>query len=201
LNPEPVNGYETMMPNTSNIKPIGQMLMEALTAGQVAQLLTAIFPSGDQLERCIEALEAIDADLASTLRVVTTAADAEEDPDSRPQPVRRSLQRDLERWKALWRQWDAHVIELGDEEGGYAHRDNHWDPPYFDGYTLASDLEAVAEEMLPLIDTVFEAVGDPDLLLEAFEEVENRDGRSEPPFLPKRQARCHLGPLVGRRGD
>ncbi|MBI9082970.1 MAG: hypothetical protein JEZ11_05185 [Desulfobacterales bacterium] len=153
------------------MKTIGQILLESLTVDQIAELLDEIFPSGDELERHLAMLEKVDADLATTLRTITTGGGERDEAHFSPLQVT-SLQRDLEHWQALWRAWNAHVIELGDEEGKYACQDNHWEPPFFDGYALASDLETVAEKMFPLIDRVFEAIGDPDLFQKALEDIE-----------------------------
>ena len=153
-------------------REIGHVLMEALTADQLVELLNAIFPAGGQLDRLIENLEAVDADLAATLRAIAVEAGAEEKAQSPPQTVT-SLRRDLELWEALWQKWEAHVLALGDEEGKYASQENHWEAPRFDGYELACDLEAIAEKMLPLIDRVFDEVGAPDLFLETIAEIED----------------------------
>ncbi len=161
------------MAKHSNTKSIGQILMAALTADQVAALLTTILPSGKRLVTTIKAIESADADLAATLRKICMADGAADDGASSPQGVS-SLQRDLERWQALWQAWDKHVIELGDEDGRYACKDNDWDPPYFDGYSLAADLEAIAEQMLPLVERVFAAVGAPDLFMGSLDEIEAR---------------------------
>lgn len=153
-------------------KSIGQILMAALTADQVAALLTAIFPSGDRLAGAIEALEATDTDLAATLRKICGTDGAADGASSASTDAISSLQRDLERWEALWQTWGSHVLELGDEEGKYAFQENHWEPPDFDGYELATDLEAVAEQMLPLVDRVYSAVGEPDLFMGALDNIE-----------------------------
>lgn len=150
-------------------KPIGHLLMEALTADQVAQLLGAIFPQGERLDRLLENLKRVDADLVATLRSITSEGDpqvADRNARSRRKPIT-SLQRDVEQWEALWQQWEAHVLEVGDEEGEYASREGHWEPPSFDGYELAYDLDVVAEKMLPLIDRVFEAIDNSDLFLDS----------------------------------
>lgn len=81
------------------------------------------------------------------------------------------IQRTLEYWNSLWRQWDNLVFEVGDEEGKYAVQDAHWEPPYFDGFTLAEDLDQIAVDMLPLIDDVYAPAKNPVLFSEALEEI------------------------------
>jgi hypothetical protein len=159
------------MAKQTHDKSIGQILMAALTADQVAALVTAVLPSGGRLDGAIEALEATDADLAATLRAICRPGGASGGNPSSTDGIS-SLQRDLERWEALWQTWGGHVLELGDEEGTYAFQDNHWEPPEFDGYELASDLEAVAGQMLPLVERVYSAVDEPDLFTDALDNIE-----------------------------
>ena len=84
-----------------------------------------------------------------------------------------SEQRTIEFWNSLWRLWDDIVAEVGDEEGKYAIQNHHWEAPYFDGSYPSLDLEPIAEDMLGLIDDVYDSVDSPDLFLEALEEVED----------------------------
>ena len=78
----------------------------------------------------------------------------------------------MEYWSSLWRHWHEIVAEVGDEEGKYAVQDHHWEEPYFDGSFLASDLEPIARDMLGLIDDVYKSVEDPELFIEALEDIE-----------------------------
>jgi len=65
---------------------------------------------------------------------------------------------------------------LGDEDGKYAVQDHHWEEPYFDGWSLADDLEPIAKDMLGLIEDVYDEVNDPDVFLDALEELEDQIG-------------------------
>ena len=51
----------------------------------------------------------------------------------------------MEYWSSLWRNYDDIISEVGDEEGKYAVQDHHWEEPYFDGGSLALDLEPIAK--------------------------------------------------------
>jgi len=147
---------------------IGQMLMKSLTSEQIAGLLTAVSASTD-LNIYMEKFEKIDPDMAMTVKKILAA---DQDSASRGKTGRlTSLQRTMEHWFSLWRNYDGIISEVGDEEGKYAVQDHHWETPYFDGSSLALDLEPIAEDMLTLIEDVYDEVDDPDLFLEALEEI------------------------------
>ena len=83
-----------------------------------------------------------------------------------------SEQKTLEIWAGLWSEWSGAVSELGDDDGAYAEQDDSWHPPYFDGSSLASDIEKVAAKMLPMIEEVFELEGDESEFFGALEEID-----------------------------
>jgi hypothetical protein len=63
---------------------------------------------------------------------------------------------------------------VSEEKGQYVCQDNDWDPPYFDGYSLAEDLDRIAEKMLPRIEKIYElGVEKENIFLEALQEIEN----------------------------
>jgi hypothetical protein len=113
-------------------------ILEALTREQVTHLLdTVLKMRGKQgMEKLLGAL---DEDVASTLA--------------------RLLQPGAASQKRI-------VSELGDEEGRYAEREHHWEEPYFAAQDFASDLDEVAEQMLPMLETVHEIGDDGDDLFE-----------------------------------
>jgi len=82
----------------------------------------------------------------------------------------------MEYWSSLWRNYDGIISEVGDEKGKYAVQDHHWEAPYFDGSSLAEDLEPIAEDMLTLMEDVYNEVDDPDLFLKALEEIDEQIG-------------------------
>jgi hypothetical protein len=111
-----------------------------------------------------------DPDMAAT--VDNVLKDGWSTADGKTESRLASHQRTLEYWNSLWRQWHEIVAELGDEDGTYAVQDHHWEEPYFAGASFASDLEPIARDMLGLIDDVYESVEDPELFIEALEEIE-----------------------------
>ena len=147
---------------------IGQILMKSLTSEQITGLLTIVSASTD-LNIYMEKFEKIDPDMAMTVKKILAA---DKDSASRDETRRlTSLQRTMEYWSSLWRNYDDIVSEVGDEEGKYAVQDHHWEEPYFDGGSLALDLEPIADDMLTLMADVYDEVDDPDLFLNALEEI------------------------------
>ena len=177
---------------------IGPILMKSLTSEQVAGLLTIVSASTD-LNIYMEKFEKIDPDMATTVKKILAA---DKDSASRDE-VRRltSLQRTMEYWFSLWRNYDDIIGEVGDEEGKYAAQDHHWEEPYFHGWSLAQDLEPIAEDMLTLMEDVYDEVGDPDLFLKALEEIDNQissypewmgSDQGEPCVLEEKLTQCVL---------
>ena len=85
-----------------------------------------------------------------------------------------SLKRTMEFWDSLWGKFDDAMGELGDEDGKYAVQDHHWESPYFDGSSLADDLEPIAKDMLKLIEDVYDEVNDPNLFLNSMQEMDDQ---------------------------
>jgi len=177
---------------------IGQILMKSLTSKQIAGLLTAVSASTD-LNIYMEKFEKIDPDMATTVKKILAT---DQDSASRGKTGRlTSLQRTMEYWFSLWRNYDGIISEVGDEEGKYAVQDHHWEEPYFDGGSLARDLEPIAEDMLTLMEDVYDEVDDPDLFLEALKEIDDQIGSypewmgadyGEPCVLEEKLTQCVL---------
>ena len=149
---------------------IGKLIVESLAADQIACLLDVVFSTPD-IDRYADRLKKADPDMAGTvIKILRIGHD-----ESRKPPVVQlaSDQRTIEYWNSLWSHWDSLVSEVGDEEGRYAVQDPHWEPPYFDGSALADDLDPIAEDMLRLIDDVYDLVENPDLFSEALEETDS----------------------------
>jgi len=111
-----------------------------------------------------------DPDMAATIDNILKGGRSTVDGKTENRTV--SHKRTMEYWNSLWHHWHEFVAEVGDEEGKYAVQNHHWEEPYFDGFSLASDLEPVARDMLGLIDDVYKSVEDPELFVEALEDIE-----------------------------
>ena len=67
-----------------------------------------------------------------------------------------SDQKLIKKWNQLLNELEKILYELEDEDGAYIDQEHHWEPPYFCGYSLANDLDAVAEKMIPYLDSIYE---------------------------------------------
>ncbi|MGB9439722.1 MAG: hypothetical protein WCB15_17370 [Desulfobacterales bacterium] len=148
---------------------MGQLLMESLTAEQIASMLEVVASAGG-LKSLMDDFVKADPDMAATIDNILKGGRSTVDGKTENRAT--SHKRTLEYWNSLWRHWHEIVAEVGDEEGKYAVQDHHWEEPYFDGSFLASDLEPIARDMLGLIDDVYKSVEDPELFIEALEDIE-----------------------------
>ncbi len=148
---------------------IGQLLLESLTNEQIACMLEVVASAGG-LKSLMDDFKKADSDMAATVDNILKGGRATT--NGKTESRLASHKRTLEYWDSLWRHWHGIVAEVGDEEGKYAVQDHHWEEPYFDGSFFASDLEPIAQDMLGLIDDVYNSVEDPDLFVEAIEDIE-----------------------------
>ena len=148
---------------------IGQLLMESLTAEQIACMLEVVASAG-YLKSLMDDFIKADPDMAATIDSILKAGRSKADGKTEIRPV--SHKRTMEYWNSLWRHWHEILADVGDEEGKYAVQDHHCEEPYFDGSYFASDLEPIARDMLGLIDDVYKSVENPDIFVEALENIE-----------------------------
>jgi len=177
---------------------IGQMLVKSLTLEQIAGLLTVISSASD-LNLYMEKFEETDPDMAAAVKRIL---DLGSDSKGRPKTGSlTSLKRTMEYWGTLWNTFYETISEVGDEDGRYAAQEHHWEPPYFDGWSLAHDLEPSAEKMLRIMDEAYDEVTDPDLFYNALEEIETSIGaypewmgaeHGEPCVLEEKMTQCVL---------
>jgi hypothetical protein len=155
-------------------RQVGLDLFAALTEQEIAQLLDALFavlpPS--LREQALEHL------LPDTKQAVQHYLSPPTEPEeaSLPQSQSVSIARLQQTWTHLWSEWTGIVAEAAMEDGSYIVQDAHWEPPYFDQVTFIEDLEKVAQEMRPLIQSAFHHGFSPDTgfaqaLIEAEDEI------------------------------
>jgi hypothetical protein len=130
---------------------LGETVLTALTQPEVALLLDALFESlsSSLLET---ALNRLPSDTRKTLQQILTPSPPTAVKAEKPA----SLAKLEQTWSQLWGQWHDIVSEATDEEGKYIEQEAHWEPPYFNDSALVEDLEALAEQMLPLLPTAYE---------------------------------------------
>ena len=150
---------------------MGQLLLESLTSDQIACMLEVV-ASSDSLKSLMDDFMIADPDMAATVDEILKSERTKAGGKTKSRPV--SHKRTMEYWNSLWRHWHEILAYVGDEEGKYAVQDHHWEEPYFDSSNFASDLEPIARDMLGLIDDVYMSVEDPDLFVEALEDIESR---------------------------
>ena len=148
---------------------MGQLFLESLTTDQIACMLEVVASSGN-LKNLMDDFMRADPDMAATVDEILKGARTKADGKTKSRPV--SRKRTMEYWNSLWRHWHEILADVGDEEGKYAVQDHHWEAPYFDGSYFTSDLEPIARDMLGLIDDVYLSVDDPELFVEALENIE-----------------------------
>ena len=148
---------------------VGQLLMDSLTGDQIACLLEVVASAGD-MKSYMDDFKNADPDMAATVDNILKAGRAKA--GGRNSARLASDQRTIEYWDSLWRLWHEIVAEVGNEEGKYAVQDHHWEEPYFGGSYFAVDLEPIAQDMLGLIDDVYNLVDAPDLFFEALDDIE-----------------------------
>lgn len=135
-------------------------LLAALTQQEIAQLIDALF-GVLSLELQKQAIAHLPPDTQQTVKqILAPPHTVESTQATAAQTVSRVKQ--AQTWSELWQAWDVLVWEASQEEGKYIIQEAHWEPLYFDTYTFIEDLEGVAKNMLPLIETAFEHQFRPD---------------------------------------
>ncbi|MBF0226799.1 MAG: hypothetical protein HQK76_15210 [Desulfobacterales bacterium] len=173
-------------------KKIGTQLITSLTTKELSELIDAIFSflNSDQIEKI---LSDIQEDISSVISELLHPEKKSEKKEVQPL----SSGKFNEEWQALWKKWRDIVQGLGDEDGKYVYQENNWDSPYFNSDQFAEDLDNVAEEILPMLEKVWEMHMEEDILFhEALSEIE--DGiNSYPEWMgPAEDVDCFVGSIV-----
>ena len=169
-------------------KDFGSKLIEALTIEEVIQLLDALLSSmkKEDIKKVLsdlnnENIEEITSELIFSDKLTKGVA---------------SDNKVLQEWRTLWKSWNNYVSKLGDEEGEYACKDNHWEAPYFNSNDFAEDLEKIAVKMLPFLDRISQMKEeDPGLFKEALQEVQSGI-MGYPEWMGAEYSDCYLSESV-----
>ena len=150
---------------------LGNRILAALTQQEISQLLDAAFATlpSEELELILTQLP---LNTQKTLQKILN----QQQNINQEQPV--SLDKLAQTWSQLWREWNEITEEGSEEDGRYIVQEVDWEPPYFDAYTMVEDLEKVAQNIQPLIETAFENQFIPDdsfaaILFEMESEISN----------------------------
>ena len=159
----------------SSTSSIGEHLLTALTQTEIGRLLDSLLQSlpSELLEKSLSELS---PDTQQTIRQILTSPKKSGASKQAPQDSPVSLAKLSQTWSEQWHEWNAIVLEASEEDGDYIEQEHHWEPPYFDNYTFAEDLDKVAGKMRSLLPVAFEHGFTPDegfasALLEAEGEI------------------------------
>jgi len=135
----------------------GNKIIESMTREQVASLLSSLFRLLDD-KKAKHLLTVVDKEIADILCQIL-------DPNKKSSGLPSTDSKCLEDWRKLWDKWYDLTSELGDEDGKYVFQEHHWETPEFNGYEFSNDLEKISEELLPLIDRIYNLnIADDDFL-------------------------------------
>lgn len=147
---------------------VGQKVIEALTEEQLAHLLDVLLDRNHEV--LWHKLPLLDQETARTVEHVVTRHQAGSAEDQTPCVLSRDKLKEV--WDGLWERWNRVMAQLGDDEGSYSVQEVHWEPPYFDGFSLSRDLEEIAEQMLPYLERAFESFHESELFSGALIDIE-----------------------------
>ena len=162
------------MASDKSPKGLGDCLLAALTNTEISHLLDSFLQTLPP-ERLEQSLAQLSPDTQETVRQLLNPSKSKTS-SQKTESLPISLAKLSQNWSELWQDWDAIVWEASEEDGQYIEQEAHWEPPYFDNYAFAEDLDKVAEKMQPLVQIAFEHSFTPDrgfapALLEAEAEI------------------------------
>jgi hypothetical protein len=139
------------------IENVGERLLAALTQDEIERLLDALWAeSSGQWEGAITHLS---PDTQVTVRQLIVQPLPDHSTPDQEAPIaiaQRSHAKLSQIWSELWQEWWALVTEASEEDGRYIQQEASWEPPYFDDYAFAEDLDAVAAKMRSHLQSAFE---------------------------------------------
>ncbi|WP_341530316.1 hypothetical protein WKK05_14135 [Nostoc sp. UHCC 0302] len=150
----PKNSQSNSKGNVKQEASVGSRILEALTKGEISQLLDELFVVLSEEQR-VTAFAQLQANTQETLtQIIAPPQTVEQVKTSNIRPTSNAK---LEQtWSQLWEQWNQIIWQASQEEGKYIVQEVSWEEPYFDDCTFVEDLEAVAQKMKPLVKIAFE---------------------------------------------
>lgn len=144
------------MTGNSAIGNVSENLLAALTHAELQSLLDALWEtiSLEQRERAIAQLSPNTQATIRQLLEPNPSAQSEAIGSEHPLPV--SFAKLSQTWAELWHEWIDLVDVAAEEDGQYIEQEASWEPPYFDDYTFAEDLDAVAKKMRSHLPAAFD---------------------------------------------
>ena len=144
----------------SSLSRVGDHILGALTQGEIADLLDALFQvlSSDIRDK---ALGQLSPDTRQTVQNILYPPEPAGDTKT-TEAKQASMAKLGQTWSDLWNEWYNMVEEAAQEEGEYIAQEVDWEPPYFDDNAFIEDLEKVAGKMRPLLQTAFQNGFSPD---------------------------------------
>ncbi|WP_414553189.1 hypothetical protein [Anabaena sp. CCY 0017] len=139
---------------------VGSRIQAALTQPEISQLLNVLFAVLSNDLRDV-ALKQLPADTQETIKqILTPPLIIAQTQEVQPKPVSQAKLAQI--WLGLWQEWEEIIVEAAAEEGEYILQEADWEPPYFDTYQFAENLDQVAQKMLPLVEIAFANRFNPD---------------------------------------
>ncbi|WP_299410620.1 hypothetical protein [Acaryochloris sp. IP29b_bin.148] len=127
------------------IKNVSEKLLVALTQAELQSLLDALWVAVS-LEQREKAIAQLSPDTQAIIRqLLEPSPSVEPDPTGSEQTPPISFAKLSQTWSRLWQEWVDLVAVAAEENGQYIEQEASWEPPYFDNYTFAEDLDAVAK--------------------------------------------------------
>jgi len=124
-----------------------QKLIKGLTSGQIADLLMQILNEMSEEERRQFAGK-LEPDIAEVFTSAVVSPKDVEETEEIPTTDAKFLQE----FRSVAGDIHGIIMEVGDEEGEYILQEYHWEPPSFDPYKLAEDIDECAQKLLPMLE-------------------------------------------------
>ncbi len=124
-----------------------QNLLKGLTSRQIADLLMQLLNAMSEEERK-QFADGLEADVAEVFKTAIVSPERTEKTEESPTTDDKFMQE----FRGVVGDIHGLIMEVGDEEGEYILQEHHWEPPSFDPYKLADDIDECAQKLLPMLE-------------------------------------------------